>query len=288
MTRTSRAAALLGSLALLLTACGGETMARHDPFFFIQLSDPQFGLYTANSGFLQETANLEMAVATANRLRPAFVIVTGDMVNQTGNQEQIAEYMRVISKLDDDIPVHHVPGNHDIGNEPTGQTIAAYRKRFGTCHYTFRHGDFVGIVLNSSLIASPNGASELYDEQERWLRKELERARRDGARHVVVFQHHPWYVDRINEPDGYSNIPRARRARYLALFQEFGVRTLVAGHNHSYSIARDTTFHMVSSGSVGKPFGDGRSGLAVVSVTGAGIDHRFYDFGSLPNTIPVR
>jgi 3',5'-cyclic AMP phosphodiesterase CpdA len=288
MINRLRAAAFGGALAILLAACGGETAARHEPFFFIQLSDPQFGLYTANSGFLQETANLEMAVATANRLRPAFVIVTGDMVNQTGNQAQIAEYNRVMSKLDDAIPVYHLPGNHDIGNEPTAESIAAYRKRFGTCHYTFRRGDFVGIVLNSTLITSPNGASELYDEQERWLRRQLQEARRDGARHIVVFQHHPWYVDRVDEADGYSNIPRVRRARYLALFREFGVRTLVAGHNHHYSVARDTTFHMVSSGSVGKPFGEGRSGLAVVSVTEAGIDHRFYDFGALPNTISVR
>jgi hypothetical protein len=48
------------------------------PFFFLQLSDPQFGMFTADKDFAQETANFEFAIATANRLKPAFVVVTGD------------------------------------------------------------------------------------------------------------------------------------------------------------------------------------------------------------------
>src|SRR5678815_2656978 len=49
-----------------------------EPFFFLQLSDPQFGMFANDKNFVQETANHELAVATVNRLRPAFVIVTGD------------------------------------------------------------------------------------------------------------------------------------------------------------------------------------------------------------------
>ena len=39
-----------------------------EPFFFIQLSDPQFGMYTTNRDFAQETANFDFAVATINRI----------------------------------------------------------------------------------------------------------------------------------------------------------------------------------------------------------------------------
>ena len=286
MRRWPFAGAVYGAFAFLLAVCAGDS-ARGEPFFFIQLSDPQFGMYTADSSFLQETANLELAVATANRLRPAFVIVTGDLVNQAANRDQIAEYMRIMARLDRTIPLHNVPGNHDVENEPTPETIEAYRKRFGPDHYTFRSGDLVGIVLNSSLIHSPDKAPELFAEQERWLRAELEKTRRDRARHVVIFQHHPWYVDTVDEPDAYFNIPRARRTRYLALFREFGVHTLISGHYHRAIVARDTSFQMVVSGPVGKPLGDGKSGLAVVNVTDAGIGHRYYDFGDLPNRVPV-
>ena len=286
MRRWPVAGALYGTFAFLLAVCAGDK-ARGEPFVFIQLSDPQFGMYTADSSFLQETANFELAVATANRLRPAFVIVTGDLVNQAGNRDQIAEYMRITAKLDRAIPLHNVAGNHDVGNEPTPETIAAYGERFGPDHYTFRSGDLVGIVLNSTLIHSPDKAPELYAEQERWLRGELEQTRRDRTRHVVIFQHHPWYVDTVDEPDAYFNIPRARRMRYLSLFREFGVRTLISGHYHRAVVARDTSFQMVVSGPVGKPLGDGKSGLAVVHVNDAGIGHRYYDFGDLPNRLPV-
>ena len=280
------AGAIYGTFAFLLAMCAGDRAAG-DRFFFMQLSDPQLGMYMADSSFLQETANLEMAVATANRLRPAFVVVTGDLVNQMGNKDQMAEYLRITSKLDRSIPLYNVPGNHDIGNDPTPASIEAYRKRFGPDHYSFRSGDLVGIVLNSSLIHSPDKARALYEEQEKWLRAELERARDDRARHIVVFQHHPLYLQTADEADEYSNIPRARRGRYVELLSEFGVHGVISGHNHASTVAGDRSLWMVSSGSVGKPFGDGRSGLAIVTVTGSGIDHRFYDFGSLPSRVVI-
>jgi 3',5'-cyclic AMP phosphodiesterase CpdA len=276
-----------GALALLLGACSGDE-ADQGPFFFVQLSDPQLGMYGGDSTFLQEMANLELAVATANRLRPAFVIVTGDLVNQAGNREAMTEYARIMSKLDRSIPLHNVAGNHDVLSEPTPKSIETYSKRFGPCHYSFRSGNLLGIVLNSSVIASPGKAREMHEEQEKWLRSELEEARRDRVRHIVVFQHHPWYLESVNEEGSYANIPLPQRARYLALFREYGVRTLIGGHLHEYTVARDGGFQMIASGSVGQPRGDSRSGLAVVSVSDAGIEHRFHDFGALPNRVLVR
>ena len=117
----------------------------------MQLSDPQFGMYTANADFAQETANFEFAIAAANRLHPAFVVVTGDLVNKEGDAAQIAEYQRIAAKLDRAIPLYNVTGNHDVGNNPTPATLAAYTKQFGPDHYTFRADEFVGIVLDSSI-----------------------------------------------------------------------------------------------------------------------------------------
>ena len=47
---------------------------------FIQMSDPQFGMYTKNANFEHETVNFEFAIANANRLRPAFVVITGETI----------------------------------------------------------------------------------------------------------------------------------------------------------------------------------------------------------------
>jgi len=42
---------------------------------FIQMSDPQFGMFTKDVDFAHETANLEFAIAAANRLKPEFVVI---------------------------------------------------------------------------------------------------------------------------------------------------------------------------------------------------------------------
>ena len=257
------------------------------PFFFIQLSDPQFGMFTDNTNFVQETANLELAVATVNRLRPAFVVVTGDLVNKPGDSAQMAEYQRIMAKVDPAIPVYHVAGNHDVENVPTPATLAAYTNRFGADHYSFRHGGLVGIVLNSSLIQAPLQAPAPFAEQERWLKAELDRARNDGARQIVIFQHHPWFLKDADEPDDYFNIPRERRSRYLALFHEYGVRYLFSGHYHRNALARHGSMEFITTGPVGKPLGEDKSGLRVAIVRDAGIDHRYFDFGILPNSVSL-
>src|SRR4051812_47971404 len=163
-------------LALLLMGRAVSAIAA-EPFFFIQLSDPQFGMFTDNKDFAQETANFEFAVATINRLKPAFVIITGDLVNKPGDAAQIAEFHRIVSKVDSAVPVYNVVGNHDIENVPTPATISAFTNQFGPDHYTFGRGDFVGIVLNSIVIHSPQQTTNYFAEQEQWLRTELARAR---------------------------------------------------------------------------------------------------------------
>src|SRR6266446_5757511 len=80
--------------------------------FFLHMSDPQFGMYSANKDFAQETVNFEFAIATANRLRPKFVVICGDLVNQAGNATQIAEFKRIAARLDPGIELYNVPGNH--------------------------------------------------------------------------------------------------------------------------------------------------------------------------------
>ena len=269
--------------ALLLVP--GPLADAAEPFFFIQLSDPQFGMFTDNAGFAQETANFEFAVAAVNRLRPAFVVITGDLVNRAGDAPQIAEFRRIVAKIDPAIPVHNVAGNHDIGNIPTPATIAAYTNVFGPDHYAFRHQGIIGLVLNSTLIHSPQRALELCAEQERWLRAELSRSLQADPTHILVFQHHPWFLAAADEPDQYFNIPRERRTNYLTLFRESGVRYLFGGHYHRNAVARDGRLEVVTTAPVGKPMGGDKSGLRIVIVRNDRVEHHYYDFGEMPDRV---
>jgi predicted phosphodiesterase len=226
---------------------------------FIHMADPQFGMYTRDQSFEHETANFEFAIATANRLKPAFVVVAGDLINEPGNAAQAAEYQRVAARLDPKIRLFNVPGNHDVGNEPTSQSLAAWRKRIGPDYYTFRVG-----------------------EMEQWLPIELAKARREGVKHLIVFQHIPFFLSDSNEEDQYFNIPRETRLRYLGILHAYGVRQVFAGHYHRNAWGLDGDLEMVTSGPVGMPLGGGKSGIRVVAVADSGVIHTYYDFGEMP------
>jgi 3',5'-cyclic AMP phosphodiesterase CpdA len=284
--QTSALAACLCMVVALLSGSPAKATAS-DPFFFIQLSDPQFGMFANNTNFSQETANFEFTVATINRLHPAFVVVTGDLVNKVGDAAQIKEYKRILAQVNPAIPVYNVAGNHDVDNVPTPETVSAYTNQFGPDHYSFHHGDFVGIVIDSNLIQAPQKVPELAAAQEHWLEQELENAHRSGARHIVVFQHHPWFLKTADEPDQYFNLPRASRVRYLALFKKFGVEHVFCGHYHRNVVARDGTVEVVTTGAVGKPLGGDKSGIQVVTVRDSGIEHHFYSLGEIPTQIDL-
>lgn len=271
-------------LGLFLWLVSGLLASGAEPFFFIQLSDPQFGMYATNANFVQETANFEFAVASVNRLKPAFVVITGDLVNRPGDPGQISEFKRIVGKIDPAIPVYNVAGNHDISNTPTPETVATYTNHFGPDHYTFRHGEFCGIVLDSTIIQTPDKVQSLLTEQEAWLESQLEKAQKEGARHIVVFQHHSWFLNSADEADQYFNLPLARRAKYLELFRKFGAKYAFCGHYHKNKVARDGDLEVVTTGAVGKPLGD-KSGIRIVIVRDTGIEHHFYSFGEIPNQV---
>lgn len=231
---------------------------------FVQMSDPQFGMFAENRNFTQETVNFDAAIAAANRLKPAFVVVCGDLVNRAGDAAQIAEYERIAAKLDHAIPLHNVAGNHDVGNEPTPESLAAYRKKFGPDYYAFRHGTFLGIVLDSSLIQHPKGAPEEADKQYKWLESELKRIPR-GVQ-TAIFQHIPWFLKEPDEPDDYFNIPLGPRTKYLQLFEQYHVEYCFAGHYHRNANGDSPNFHVITTGPVGKPLGTDPSGIRIVTV----------------------
>ena len=276
------AASLLGADISSLSGIRAD-----NDFFFVQLTDTQFGFHNNNAEFSQETASFEFVIASLNRLKPAFVVVTGDLVNKAGDAAQTAQYIRIAAKLDRSIPLYNLPGNHDTATEPTPEALALYRKKFGADHYVIRYGDLVGIALNSGLLAKPEKAPGAAAEQAAWLKLELKKARESGARHIVAFQHDPVFLEKADEPDQYFNMPLARRRPYLDLLEAAGVTHIFAGHLHRNAVGRDGPLEMVTTGPVGRPLGADPSGIRVVIIRSMGIEHRYYGLGSIPNRIQL-
>ena len=269
-------------LAILLPAAAQPPQ----PWFFAVLSDPQFGMYAKDLNFSQETANLEFAIANLNRLHPRFVVICGDLVNQPGNPAEIAEYKRILHKLDLSIPVFSVAGNHDVGNVPTPASLAAYRAAIGPDHYTFTAGDLYGIVLDSNLIAAPQGDPEAAKQQEEWLKQTLASAKAmNPQRQIVVFQHIPYFLQSPGEAGGYFNIPQPTRRKYLDLLEQAGVESVFAGHYHRNAMGADGPLTQIVTGATGMPLGGSLSGFRIVTVAGHKLDPAWFSLGEIPNQI---
>jgi 3',5'-cyclic AMP phosphodiesterase CpdA len=258
------------------------------PAFFIQMADPQLGMSGSplwlaffggtwdDDAFQVDAKLFERAIAHANELKPAFVVICGDLVNRVGHSGQIAEFQRIASTLDPSIPLYLVAGNHDVGNEPTKESLRAYRATFGPDWYSFRQGDVYGIVLNSQLIDAPEEDPGEAHDQLTWLREELIRAESSGAQHLLVFQHQSYFLESPDEEDQYFNIDTGSRAVYLGLLKEAGVEAVFAGHYHRNSYGRDETLDMITTGPVGRPLGDDPSGFRIVAIGRDSLPHEYF------------
>jgi 3',5'-cyclic AMP phosphodiesterase CpdA len=263
-----------------------------EPFFFIQLSDTQFGLFEARGaapgdGTFPETALFETAVAAANRLKPAFVVITGDLVQDSDNTEQHAELMRISGQLDDDIPIRFTTGNCDVGNTPTADSLRIYREKFGTENYSFDAGGCHFIALNSSICLDPSEVPDEWDSLVEFLRADLE-ANSSNSSHTVVFMHHPLFAESADEPDdGVRFIPRIRRRIILDLLRKHRVSGVFAGHWHRNNEAADGDMLMIVSSAVGFPLGDDPSGLRIVKVYHDRIEHEYFGMDDVPNSVDL-
>ena len=185
------------------------------------------------------------------------------------------------------IPVYPVVGNHDIGNAPSPADIATYTNHFGPDHYTFRHAGFVGIVLNSVIIHTPQHTAKQLAEQELWLQAELKRPARTARSTSSSLRIIPGSSKPPTNPTNTSTSPANAAPATSRGFARRASNYLFSAHYHRNAVARDGNLEAITTGPVGKPLGKGESGLRVVIVRDGRIEHRFYHFGELPNRIDL-
>jgi 3',5'-cyclic AMP phosphodiesterase CpdA len=242
--------------------------------------------------FQEEIRRFEAAIAATVAARPRFAIVCGDMVNSAGDPDQVAEVKRIAARLPASVPLRYVAGNHDAcaDNEvPDHESLARYRADFGPDFYAFREGTAHFLVLNACLLQHPERVPEEHERQMAWLEATLREASRAGASHVIAFTHQPLFLGHPEEPDadypwapsppgrppGYWVVPRARRMPVIELFRWHGVQATFCGHWHRNHEARAGDMVQVLTSAVGYPLGDDPSGIRIVRLTGAGVEHEF-------------
>ncbi|NQV06003.1 metallophosphoesterase [bacterium] len=228
-------------------------------------------------GFEWDAARYSEAVDAVNSLRPDLVLIGGDMIDDTNAEDQYDEFMRITDRIDDDIPIKWVPGNHDIADDnvvPTMASIATYRAAFGPDFYAFDHGPIRFVALNTVVIDHPELVPGEWETQRAFIEAELAEAA-ERSRPVVMLGHHPLFTRHADEEDDYWNLPLVRRKPILDMVHRHGVPLALAGHWHRNSHAGDGEFEMITTGPVGYPLGFDPSGFRVVEVSGGRISHAY-------------
>lgn len=250
------------------------------PFFFLQLSDPQFGFMDNNKSISAETEAMNKAVTAINQLKPPFVVITGDFVNNSKSKEQIAAYKSMIAQIDSSVKVYMIPGNHDIG-KVSRASIDNYKKNYGETHFSFRYGDCAFIGIDSNIIKEEDKERE--EVQFKWLEQELQKTK--DARFKFVFTHCSVFLKRMDESVNYSNFSLPMREKYVRLFQKYGVNAIFAGHLHNNAYGKVGNMEMITIGPVGKVLGTGYQGMNLVKVYPDRFISEFIALNQLPKEV---
>lgn len=256
-------------LIAALTGCGPRV---YSDFCFVQMSDPQIGFRDKSQGFVHSDSLFDLAVKEVNLLKPACVIITGDLINDQRDMLQDSIYRANRAKIE--APVYEVPGNHDI-RPWTADNRSNYLNLRGYERFSFRKNGcaFIGIDSNCILDSTNVTAQIAEKEQLKWLVRELKRARK--CRYTFVFLHCPVILETIGEENGYFNFPKGKRAEYIALFKKYGVAAVFAGHTHMEYNTQAEGIRFVTAGPVGSPLGRGYSGYEIINVTKNGFSTEY-------------
>jgi 3',5'-cyclic AMP phosphodiesterase CpdA len=263
--------------AALLLACASLCFGA-DRFRFAVVADPQLGMVELE----RDTQNFASVAAAISALpeatRPRFVLVAGDLLNTAGDHEQLRRFQEVKARFT--VPVWVVPGNHDLtadGRKLVPDLADAFQRDVAPDRFARTEGGCVFIGLNSQLWTLETTARE----QLAWLESQLRSA---GNRPIFVLQHHPLYVESVDERDVYENTPSPWRARVLALLERRRVRAILTGHLHRNRSSRWRSLSFLTTPSPCKNFDGSAFGYRLISVDADGSFSESYR--GVPGTLP--
>ncbi len=250
-----------------------------DSFTFIHMTD--IHLDAAN------LATFNKAVAEFNTISPAFIVNTGDLVNEgeaspaiTISEAQATEwfgkYKTAISGLT--MPVYNAVGNHDCADlacetaaGAAGCSKNVCRNNFGPTYYSFDWGQYHCVVLDpNNGVSSSVEVFSITGSQLEWLQKDLSYRQKDSP--VLVFCHAPTTSWRT-------------RDTVLNLLKQYKTQ-IFSGHAHqdflmdSAGVPEQVTAALSGEWGHGDNLDGNKPGYRIVSVAGSALDDFYKEIDS--------
>jgi hypothetical protein len=236
------------------------------------------------------TENFQRVSEHVDATRPDLVINSGDLAFDAPTN---ADDLAFAKALHDALPVpcRYLPGNHDIGDNPTAvgpvppqAANEEYRQNFlkvvGEDRWRFDEAGWCFIGLDS-LIMNTGLASEA--AQFDWLASELARV---NGKPVALFVHKPLYLNAPGDPElpetAIRYVPQPARQRLIEMFGAVDLQLVASGHVPQ---RRDFTFgrvRQVWAPSAGFVMSDKRQERIALKETGL-VEYRF-----TPDSFEVR
>ena len=236
------------------------------------------------------TENFHRVSEYIDTTRPELVINTGDLAFDVQTSPDDLAFARTLHEA---LPVRcrHIPGNHDIGDNPTAAEpvpshLATERDRhnflsvIGEDRWRFDEAGWCFIGLNS-LIMNTGLASEA--EQFDWLASELART---GGKPVALFIHKPLYLNAPDEPEldatASRYVPQPARRRLIEMLGAVDLRLVASGHVHQRRDFTHRRTRHVWAPSTAFIFSDARQERIALKETG------LVEYSFAPDALEVR
>jgi 3',5'-cyclic AMP phosphodiesterase CpdA len=236
------------------------------------------------------TDNFHRVSEYIDRRRSDLVVNSGDIAFDGPTSRDDLEFAKT---LHDALPVpcRYLPGNHDIGDNPTAvgpppsqpvteQDRQAFVDIFGEDRWRFEAAGWCFIGLNS-LVMNTGLASEA--GQFDWLASQLATS---NGKPVALFLHKPLFLNAPDDPElaatSLRYVPMPARRRLGEMFRAVDLRLVASGHIHQ---RRDfTCCHVrhIWAPSTGFVISDARQEAIGIKEVGL-VEYRFQ-----PNSFEVR